>query len=74
MTGNIVVVVGNQNTDITFKDCSPFTRCVTHLNDEHVETAENLDIVINMYNLIEHTDNHADSSGVCGNIKEMNKI
>ena len=37
VTGNIAVVVGNQNTDIAFKDCSPFTRCVTHLNDEHVK-------------------------------------
>ena len=56
-------VGGDQNTDIAFKDCSLFTRCVTHLNDEHVEAAENLDIVMNMCNLIEYTENYADSSG-----------
>ena len=39
------------------------SRCATHINDEHVETAENLDIVMPMYNLIEYSDNYADSSG-----------
>ena len=47
-TGDIAVVNGNQNTSIAFKNCTPFTRCVTHLNDEHVERAENLDIIMNM--------------------------
>ena len=32
------------------------------LNDEHVNTAENLDIVMPMYNLIEYSDNYQDSS------------
>ena len=52
VTGDIASVNGNQNTSIAFKNCAPFTRCVTYLNDEHVETAENLDIIINMYNLL----------------------
>ena len=34
-----------------------------HINEEHVETAENLDIIVLMYNLIEYSDNYADSSG-----------
>ena len=39
-------------------------RCVTHIIDEHVETAENLDIFMLMYNLIEYSvDNYVDSSG-----------
>ena len=49
--------------DVAFKNCAPFTRCVTHINDEHVETAENVDIIMSMYNLIEYSDNYADSSG-----------
>ena len=32
------------------------------INDEHVDTAENLDIVMPMYNLIEYPDNYQDSS------------
>ena len=41
--GNTAIVNGNQNTLVAYKNCSPFTRCVTHLNDEHVEAADNLD-------------------------------
>ena len=33
-----------------------------HLNDEHVESSDNLDIIINMYNLIEYSDNYEDST------------
>ena len=46
------------------KNCGPFKRCVTHINDEHVETAYIfVDIIMPMYNLIEYSDNYADSSG-----------
>ena len=63
MTGNITATGGDANTKVAFKNCAPFTRCVTHVNDEHVETAENLDIIMPMYNLLEYSDNYADSSG-----------
>ena len=63
VTGNITAKGGDANTKAAFKNCAPFTRCVTHINDEHVETAENLDIIMPMYNLIEYSDNYADSSG-----------
>ena len=51
------------DTNVAFKNCAPFPRCVTHKNDEHAETAENLDITMPMYNLTEYSDNYADSSG-----------
>ena len=63
MTGDTKVAGIAANTNVAFKNCAPFTRCVTHTNDEHVETAENLDIIMPMYNLIECSDNYADSSG-----------
>ena len=73
--GDITATAGNENTKVAFKNCDPFTRCVTHINDEHVETAENLDTIMRMYNLIEYSDNYADSSGtLCRYSKEMNKI
>ena len=48
VTGDIKVADGTANTNVTFINCAPFTRCVTHINYEHVETAENLDIIIPM--------------------------
>ena len=32
-------------------------------DDEHIETAENLDIIMPVYNLIEYSDKYSDSSG-----------
>ena len=34
-----------------------------HINDEHIEIAENLDIIMPVYYLIEYTDNYSDTSG-----------
>ena len=51
------------NTNVVFKNCTLFTRCVTHISDEYVETAETLNIIMLIYNLIEYSDNYADSSG-----------
>ena len=49
-------------TRLALKICAPFTKCNLEVNDEHVDTAENLDIVMPMYNLIEYSDNYQDSS------------
>ena len=48
-------------TRLALKNCAPFTKCNLEINDEHVDTAENLDIVMPMYNLIEYSDNYQDS-------------
>ena len=64
MKGDIKVTGTAADTNIAFKNCAPFTRYVTRINDEHFETAENLDIIMPMYNLIEHSENYADSSGI----------
>ena len=41
VAGDIKVADVAANTNVAFKNCAPFTRCVTHINDEHVESAEN---------------------------------
>ena len=63
VTGNIKVAAVGADTNVAFKNCAPFTRCVTHINHEHVEAAENLDIIMPMYILIEYSDNYADFCG-----------
>ena len=49
-------------TRLALKNCVPFTKCNLEIKDEHVDTAENLDITMPMYNLIEYSDNYQDSS------------
>ena len=49
-------------TRLALKNCAPLTKCNLEINDEHVDAAENLDIVMSMYNLIEYSDNYQYSS------------
>ena len=60
--GTIRGDAANNATRLALKNCAPFTKCNLEMNDEHVDTAENLDIVMPMYNLIEYSDNYQDSS------------
>ena len=63
VTGDITATDGDANTKVAFKNCAPFSKCVTHINDEHVDNADNLNIVMPMYNLVEYSDNYSDTSG-----------
>ena len=69
INAGVRVVGGNNNAKIEIKNCNPFTRSATHLNDEHIETAENLDLVMNLYNMIEYSDNFSDSTASMYNYK-----
>ena len=60
--GTIRGTGGNNNTRLALENCAPFTKYNLEINDEHVDTAENLDITMPMYNLIEYSDNYQDSS------------
>ena len=61
MTSNITAAGGDVGTKVAFKNCTPSIQSVIHVNDEHIETCENLDIIMQMYNLLEYSDNYADS-------------
>ena len=60
--GTIRAAAANANTRLALKNCAPFTKCNLEINDEHIDTAKNLDITMPMYNLIEYSDNYQDSS------------
>ena len=62
VNGTIRAAAADANTRLAFKNCAPFTKCNLEINDKHVDTAENLDIIMPMYNLIEYSDNYQDSS------------
>ena len=62
VTGDITATGGDDNTRVVFKNCVPFRKCITHIKDEHVDGANNLDIIRPMYNLVEYSDNYSDTS------------
>ena len=63
VTGNITATGGNANTKVAFKNCAPFKECRIEINETFVDNAENTNIAMPMYNLIEYSDNYSDTSG-----------
>ena len=53
----------NTNKKVMFKNCAPFTNCISEINNVQVDNAKDIDIVMPMYNLIEYSDNYAKTSG-----------
>ena len=42
------------NNGATFKNCAPFTKCISRINNRVIDTAaQDIDILMPMYNLIE---------------------
>ena len=48
---------------VAFKNCTPFTTCISEINNTQIDNAKDIDIVMPMYNLIEYGDNYAKTSG-----------
>ena len=48
---------------VTFKNCAPFTKCISRINNTDIDTAQDIDIVMPMYNLIEYSDNYSKTFG-----------
>ena len=53
----------NANKKVIFKNCAPFTNCISKINNTQIDNAEYIDIVMPMYNLIEYSDNYSKTSG-----------
>ena len=48
---------------VTFKNWAPFTKCISRINNTDIDNAQDIDIVMPMYNLIEYSDNYSKTSG-----------
>ena len=48
---------------VTFKNCAPFTKCLSRINKTDIDNAHDIDIVMPMYNLIEYRENYSKTSG-----------
>ena len=51
------------NKKVIFKNCAPFTNCISKINNTQIDNAEYIDIVMPMHNLIEYGDNYSKTSG-----------
>ena len=61
--------VNNPNIKVIFKNCPPFTDCITEINNTQKDDVQKIDVVMPMYNLIEYS-----YAQVYGNTIYMNQI
>ena len=52
-----------RNRPLILKDNAPFVSCITRINGELIEDADDLDIVMPMYNLLEYSKNYRKTIG-----------
>ena len=45
-----------------FKNCAPFTDCISEINNTQVDNAKHIDVLIPKYNLTEYSDNYSKTS------------
>ena len=53
----------NRNKNVIFKNCAAFTYCISETNNKEIDLAQDNDVVMLMYNLIEYSDNYLKTSG-----------
>ena len=51
------------NKKLTFKNNAPFRSSISKMNNIFVDNAEDLHIVISMYNLLEYSNNYSMTAG-----------
>ena len=58
-----ITVVAAPATQVAFKNCASFTKCITKIDETTIDDAENLDLVMPIYNLIEYSSNYSETMG-----------
>ena len=53
----------NADKEVVFKNCAPFTDCISETNNTQIDNAKYTDVIMPMYNLIEYSDHCSKTSG-----------
>ena len=49
---------------VILKNWAPFTKCIRRIKNKQVDTPHDIEVVMPMHNLIEHSDNYWKTSGI----------
>ena len=52
-----------RNKNLAFKNNAPFINCISKINGVKIDNAEDLDVVMPMYNLLEYSKNYRKTTG-----------
>ena len=61
--GDIITKAHNNPLQVAFTNFAPFIKCITKIDGTIIDDVEDLDLVMLMYNLIEHISNYSDTTG-----------
>ena len=54
-TGNIAAAGADDDTKVAFRNCSPFRKCRTEINETFIDEAEHINIAMQQCNFIEYS-------------------
>ena len=60
---NVRGIIDIRNSFLAFKNNAPFTNCISKINNGFIDNAEDLDVVMLMYNLLEYSKNYRKTTG-----------
>ena len=55
----IAAAPNNANKKIIFKNCVPFTNCISRISNTQIDDAHDIDVLMPIYNLIEFSGNYS---------------
>ena len=56
-------LLDERNKGVIFKNCAPFTKCISRISNTNIDNAQDIDIVMSIFNLIEYSDNYSKKRG-----------
>ena len=57
------VFIDVRNRFLAFKNNAPFTNCISKINNVLIENAEDLDVIMPIYSLLEYSKNYRKTTG-----------
>ena len=63
-----------RNKNLAFKNNAPFISCISKINGIKIDNAEDLDLVMPLYNLPEYKESIKKQQAACGIIIEMKQV
>ena len=69
-----ITVVGDSWAQLAFKNCWPFIMYITKVNRTTIDDAEDLDLVMPMYTLLEYNSNYSTRQAIYGFIPKIKQI
>ena len=64
----------NKNKKVIFKNCAPFTNCISEIDNTQTDNSKDIDIVMPMSKLIEYSNNYSKTSESYGSIAKTYQL